>query len=313
MKVLVTGGTGFVGSEVVRRLRDAGHAARLLVRDPVSPRVRELVPHFTTELLTGDVLDAPSLGQALAGCDAVIHLVGIIGEVGRSTFENIHTRGTENVVGAAKLAGVRRLVHMSALGTRPGARSRYHQSKWAAEEVVRQSGLDWTIFRPSLIYGPGDQFVNLFARMARFSPVLPVMGSGRTKFQPITVGDVAACFVKALTEPRAIGQTYELCGLETFTLLELLREILVVTGSHRWIVRLPLGVARLQAALLEFVFPRLLGQAPPLNRDQLIMLEEDNVGDPRPAMELFGFRPVPFAEGIAKYLKFERLPRARPS
>jgi uncharacterized protein YbjT (DUF2867 family) len=197
---------------------------------------------------------------------------------------------------------------MSALGTRAGARSRYHQSKWAAEETVRRSGLDWTIFRPSLIYGPGDQFVNLFAELARFSPVLPVMGSGQTKFQPIAAENVATCFVKALAEPRAIGQTLELCGLETFTLPEILREILAVTGSQRWIVRVPLGVARLLAALLAFVFPKLLGRAPPLNRDQLIMLQEDNVGDPRPAMELFGLRPAPFAEGIAKYLKFERLP-----
>ena len=196
MKVLVTGATGFVGREIVRQLHAAGHTIRILARSPHSPRVQEAVSRCGAEVHPGDVLDAASLDGALNGMDAVIHLVGIISEVGESTFENVHTRGTGNMVAAARQAGVRRFVHMSALGTRPNAVSRYHQTKWAAEELVRHSGLDFTIFRPSLIYGPEDQFVNLFARMIRLSPVVPLMGSPRARFQPVPVETVAAAFVR---------------------------------------------------------------------------------------------------------------------
>jgi NADH dehydrogenase len=233
--------------------------------------------------------------------DAVIHLVGIISEVGQSTFENVHINGTRNLVAATRNAGVRRLVHMSALGTRPGAASRYHQTKWTAEEMVREGGLEFTIFRPSLIYGPHDHFVNLFANIIRCSPVVPVMGRRDARFQPVAVEVVAAAFVKALTEPKAVGVTYDLAGPETFTLAALIEAILTVMGRRRLQVRVPEGLARAQAALLEFIFPRVLGQAPPLNRDQLIMLDENNVGNAGPAVELFGLRQVPFREGIARY------------
>jgi NADH dehydrogenase len=241
---------------------------------------------------------------------AVIHLVGIISEIDRNTFENVHTLGTKNMVAAAQEAGVKRFAQMSALGTRSHAVSRYHQSKWAGEEIVRESGLDWTIFRPSIIYGPKDHFVNLFARLARFSPVLPMIGRGQGKLQPVPVGDVAAAFVKCLTEPRSVGRTFDLCGRDVLTFTEVLDEILTVIGRKRWKAHLPPGLARCQAAVLEFIFPKLLGKAPPLNRDQLLMLSEDNVGNPQPANELFGLRPVPFREGIANYLLKDK-PRSR--
>jgi len=192
---------------------------------------------------------------------------------------------------------------MSALGTKPNARARYHQSKWAAEEIVRGSDLDFTIFRPSIIYGPDDMFVNMFAKMARLSPVLPVMGDGQSKFQPVPVGDVATCFVGALTEPKSIGQTYDLCGLDRLTFDQVLDAIFAVMKIKRWKLHLPPVIARIQATLFEFLFAKLLRKPPPLNRDQLIMLQEDNVGDPRAANELFGLKPIPFREGIAAYLR----------
>jgi len=257
------------------------------------------------ETRRGNILDASTLQDALVGVEAVIHLVGIISELGENTFDNVHRRGTDNIVRAAQEAGVRRLVHMSALGTRPDAVARYHQSKWAAEEIVRQSGLDYTVFRPSIIYGPGDGFVNLFARMSRYSPVLPVMGGGQSGFQPIAVEDVATCFVKALNEPRSVGQTYDLCGTEVFTLNEIMDLIMKVTGRRRLKMHFPWWLARGQATFLELVFPLLLRRAPPLNRDQLLMLQEDNVGNPKPAMELFGIGPSSFQERIARYLRSE--------
>jgi NADH dehydrogenase len=303
-KVFVTGATGFVGREVLRQLHAAGYAARILARDPSLPRVREIENRLSIEVRSGDVThsDLGLLAEAMTGTDAVIHLVGIISEAGRSTFETIHTRGTKQVVAAAQRAGVRRFLHMSALGTRPDAASRYHQTKWAAEEAVRQSGLNYTIFRPSLIYGPEDQFVNLFASIARFSPVLPVMGEGAARFQPIAVECVAQAFVRALEEPQASGQTYDLCGPDTLSLPELLAQVAAALGKTRWILRVPLPLARLQAVSCELIFGRLLRQPPPLNRDQLIMLQEDNVGNGAPAARLFGLEDVMFGEGIRRWL-----------
>ena len=302
MKVLVTGATGFVGREVVRQLHEAEQSIRILARNRALPRVQETVSRYGAETHPGDVLDAASLDGALRGMDAVIHLVGIISEVGASTFENVHTHGTGNIVAAARQAGVRRFVHMSALGTRPNAASRYHQTKWAAEELVRHSGLEFTVFRPSLIYGPEDQFINLFARMIRLSPIVPLMGSPHVRFQPVPVEAVAAAFVKSLGESKSVGQTYDLCGPEALTLSELVDRVLDVLQRRRLKLQVPPGLARCQAAFLEFVFRRLLRRASPLNRDQLIMLQEDNVGNPQPANELFGLKPVPLREGIARYL-----------
>jgi uncharacterized protein YbjT (DUF2867 family) len=303
MNVLVTGGTGFVGRELVRQLRNAGHRLHLLVREAESSRARDLAAQLGVKLVSGNVRDVDVLAKACAGMDAVVHLVGIISEVGDQTFDNIHVRGTRNLVFAAQDAGVRRFLHMSALGTRPNARSRYHQSKWAGEEFVRQSGLAWTVFRPSIIYGPGDGFVNLFARMARYLPAVPVIGGGQARYQPVSVKSVGTAVVKSLVDPQAVGEVYELCGPETLTLDEMVDQILEVMNRRRMKVHVPLGLARWQASLLESVFPRLLRRPSPFTRDQILMLGEDNVGDGRKAKEQFGLKLDSFKEGIAAYLK----------
>jgi uncharacterized protein YbjT (DUF2867 family) len=299
MKVFVTGATGFVGDEIVRQLPQAGHSVRMLVREK---RAEETGERTGAEIHIGNILDAESLRGALNGIDAVIHLVGIISEVGESTFENVHVRGTKNVVAAAREQGVKRFVHMSALGTRPNAVSRYHQTKWEAEEIVRGSGLEFTIFRPSLIFGPRDMFVNLFAKIIRRSPIVPILGRRNAKFQPVAIESVAGAFVKSFTEPRAIGQTFDLAGPEIFTMSEIMDQILAVMRCKRLKMHVPLAVARIQAGFLQFVFPKILRKAPPLNRDQLIMLQEDNVGNAQPANELFGLRAVSLRDGIATYL-----------
>ncbi len=296
MKVLVTGGSGFVGREIVRQLLAAGHSPRVLARGVKAPTE-------AVETVRGSVLEPASLAGALTGCDAVIHLVGIISEVGAQTYERVHFEGTRNLLTAARAAGVRRFIHMSALGTRPAAASRYHRSKWAAEEAVRASDRAWTILRPSLIYGPGDGFVNLFARLSRWSPALPVIGAGTSLVQPVAVAEVARCFVGALSQPESVGQTLDVCGPDRLKFTEVLTEILRATGRRRRQVHLPLPLARLQARLLEFIYPTLLRQAPPLNRDQILMLGEDNVGDPGPAARLFGFTPAPFRESLRAFLK----------
>ncbi len=302
MRVLLTGGTGFVGQAIGDQLRRQGHALTVLARNPHANRARQALQRWQARTLVGDVTqDGPWIGQ-LKGVEAAIHTVGIISECRTSTFERIHVQGTQRLVSALRQNNIGKLVHISALGTRPNAISRYHRTKWQAEECVRQSGLEFTILRPSLIYGAQDQFINLFARMSRFSPILPVIGSGQGKLQPISVESVALCAVAALTEPKANGQTIDLCGPKAMTFLVLLREMLAVLNRKRWLLRLPLPIARPMASFMEWFFPAWLQQPPPLNRDQIIMLQEDNASDPTPAQTLFGFQEAPFEAGIRKFL-----------
>jgi NADH dehydrogenase len=235
----------------------------------------------------------------MAGCQAVVHLVGIIRErpTAGTTFEMVHTQGTINVLEAAMAAGVRRLLHMSALGSRPGARARYHQTKWAAEETVRASGLAWTIFRPSIIYGRGDEFVTMLARMVERSPVVPVIGSGRQRLQPVPVEHVAEGFARALALPATEKHVYEVGGPDQLTMVELLDAIGSALGHRR--VRkahVPLGFMRPVARILH----RLPGF--PVTPDQLRMLEEDNVCDPAPFYGAFRLEPMPLATGLRRML-----------
>jgi NADH dehydrogenase len=305
MRILLTGGTGFVGKAVLRRLHAEGHVVRLLVRSPDSESARKALASYGdgVESCSGDVLQHDTLAAACAGMDAVVHLVGIIAEHGSQTFENVHARGTRHLVDAARSEAVRKFVHMSALGTRPGAASRYHQTKWAAEQTVRRGAMAWTIFRPSIIYGPGDGFVGMFERISRYSPVVPLAGNGRSRQQPVRVEDVATCFAGALSEMWAVGQTYDLCGPTPLTLREIVETILRVTGRRRLLLPLPLGLMRVQAALLEGIYPVLFRRPPPLSRDQLVMLQEDNVGQPETAIEHFRLIPQSFEDGLAAYLK----------
>lgn len=291
MKVLVTGGTGFVGAGVSRALAGMGVPHRILSR-------RGGKAATGVEQVAGSVADPVTLGRALDGCDRILHLVGIISEGPGQTFESAHVDGTRNVLRAAREAGMRRFVHMSALGTRPGARSRYHRTKWEAEELVRTSGLAWTIFRPSVIYGPGDGFVNLFARIGRWSPLVPVIGSGRNLLQPVDLGNLSKALARSVVEEGPDGEVFELCGPEAIPLSGILEQIDEAMGRRRLRLKIPRPAAWLQARFLEWVFPAVFRKAPPLNRDQILMLDEDNVGDPEPACRRFGLELPGFRDGL---------------
>ncbi|OGR29601.1 MAG: hypothetical protein A2005_11555, partial [Desulfuromonadales bacterium GWC2_61_20] len=289
--------SGFVGSEVLRQLVAAGHTPRCLLR-PGSEN--KLAVRDGVEIHHGDATVAASLAGALSGCDAVIHLIGIIREFpGKGiTFRQLHVAATENIVDAAGAQGIRRFLHMSANGTRAGAPSPYHSSKWAAEERVREGDLDWTVFRPSVIFGPGDGFVTMLADMIRRFPAVPVIGDGQYTFSPIAVSDVAAGFVAALTTPAAVGQTYHCGGPETLTYDAILDIIGSALGKKSVTkIHYPLFMMKPVVAMLERI------PAFPLTTSQLTMLLEGNSCDPTPFATAFGRTPEPFATGVRRYLK----------
>jgi NADH dehydrogenase len=294
--IIITGATGFVGEEVVKQLRAAGHSVRVVVRDP--RRASWLADRYGAELFHGNVLYAPSIEGAMRGAKCVIHLVGIIREWKENTFERVHVQATKHVVDEAKKSGVKRFLHMSALGTRESARSRYQQTKWAGEDCVRKSGLAWTIFRPSFIYGPKDKAINTLAKLVQRLPFVPVLGSGNTKIQPISVANVARAFVGAIRNDESISHVYDLCGPEAFTWNELYDKLQRILGTRKPKWHLPLPIARVQAALFEKILPN-----PPFTCDQLLMVQEDNTGDPKSAERDFLLEQESFDDGVARYLK----------
>ena len=295
MRIFLAGGTGFVGGHVRQALLDKGHSIRVLVHKKkigggAVPGVEEV---------EGDVTVPPSLYELVKGCDAAINLVGIIREFPSRgiTFQRLHIEATQNMISAARSAGISRYLHMSALGTRGDSSAEYFTSKFHAEEEVRRSELSYTIFRPSIIFGPKDDFINKLAGLMRTLPAMPVIGNGEYQMQPISAGDVARCFVESLEKPETIGQTYELCGPDRMSYNELLDTIGRVMGKkHVLKVKNPLALMRLIVPFLE-VFSSF-----PITSDQITMLVQGNVCDGN-WRKTFTFEPRKFEEGIRSYLR----------
>lgn len=292
--ILVTGGTGFVGGHLIRRLRQNGLPVRAVVRNPDKEAALRALG---AETVPGDVRDRSSLEAAARGCETVIHLVGIIQEAPGQTFEGMHVGGTRNMLEAARKNGIRRFIHMSALGTRPEARSSYHKTKWAAEELVRAAGMAWAILRPSLIYGPGDKFTLQMSGMLKLSPVVPVIGSGTSKVQPIYIDDVVTCLARLASDETLRGRVYEIGGPEQLTYTELLEAIARALGLRRPTVHLPLAFMKPVARVLETVLPN-----PPVTTDQILMLQEDNLCSLKDLREVFGVDPLPLRNGLSRFL-----------
>lgn len=292
-RVLITGGTGFVGGNIREAL--AGRPLRLLVRNL---RAAGNLVSQDIELAQGDVTKADTLRGAMDGCEAVIHLVAIIEESGGATFDDVIRGGTENAVAEAKRAGVRRFVHMSAMGAQDNEAFPYMQAKWRAEQAVKAAGIPWTIFRPSVMFGPGDGFINVLAQLVKnpLIPIIPVVGEGTSKFQPVSVKDVAAAFRKALDEPKTAGQIYELGGPEIFTYEQLLD---VIAGKlekgRKPKVHLPLGIMR-AVVKLSSPLPRAL--RPPVTKEQLRMLALDNASGSSATPKLIGGPPRSLRDNI---------------
>lgn len=293
MRVLVTGGTGFVGSHIVPQLLHLGHQVRALSRgQAATPQSAAL------ENVYGDVVSGDGLDEAARGCDAVIHLVGIIIETKHAKFDDVHTRGTRNVVTAAQRAGVRRFVQMSALGARQDGVSRYQTSKFAGEEAVRHSGIPFTILRPSIIFGPRDGFVTQMVDVMKRAPLVrPVPGTGQYPFRPVWIGDVVDCFVQSLTNEKAVSKTIDVVGPEELALEAVLAEIARCVGVRKPAVRVPYPILYMNAMVLGAVLPR-----PPVTTDQLRMLREGSTASPQPMLQTFNLQPVGFSDGLRKYL-----------
>jgi uncharacterized protein YbjT (DUF2867 family) len=284
MKVFVTGSTGFVGNHVLHTLLDRGHQVRALVRPGSEYKLKQ---PDKVEVIAGEVTESADLIQGMKGCDAAIHLVGIIRAFPSQdiTFERLHTEATANVVAAAKEAEVPRLLHMSALGAREDGSTPYLRTKFAAEEHVRQSGLNYTIFRPSLIFGRGGEAIKMFGDMVK-KYVVPIIGDGQYRFQPVSVTTVAQGFEKALEPETAKDQTLDVGGPENVTFDEIMDTLARVMGKSIVKIHMPVLPLRLATSALQ--------HAPgyPLTIDQITMLLEGSTCDEKPFYELLGLEPI---------------------
>ena len=301
--VLVTGASGFVGSHAVPALLAAGHRVNALVRTPTAGEAvlgrLTASERAAVETRSGDVTRPETLAPAMSEVDAVLHLVAIPRDYrGGADLRLVNTEGTRAVIDAMLQAGVTRLVHMGALGIEDDPRLHYASSKAKAEALVRGSGLDATILKPSLQFGPGDGFFNVIADLVRLSPgIVPTPGRGDSRFQPIHSGDVARVAVASLADPSTIGQTFELGGPRYWTYREITAEVLRALGKRRAIVPMPVPLIRLVAGASELVrFPF------PVATDQLRQLKFDNIGPLDLIPSRFGFEPRPM-EGALGYLK----------
>jgi len=297
MKVFLTGSTGFVGKGILKALLAAGHEVRCLVRKGSQSKLADYKAQV--EVVEGDVTQPETLTGKLEGCEAVIHLVGIIKEIPLRgvTFEKVHYEASKNVIDEAYRAKVRQFLHMSALGSREGAVSKYHQTKYRAEQYLIQSGLTYTIFRPSIIFGPEDRSINLFAKVIKLSPIFPVIGNGRNLMQPVALENIAQGFVKALGKAKAENKIYEVGGPDKLSNDQILDIIAQVLGRRLIKLHQPLSLLKPLVGLME-VFPFF-----PLSSDQLLMLQEDNVCEAKSFFEELEIEPIPFKEGIARYMK----------
>jgi NADH dehydrogenase len=271
-QIAVLGGPGFIGRYVVKHLAERGEVLTVGSRHAADAKFLKLKGDVgQVGLVNIGIDDEARLPAFLAGKDALINCVGILAERGAQKFDRIHHQAPARLARLAREAGIERLIHISAIGADPRSPSAYARSKAAGEQAVRDAFPTATILRPSIVFGPEDDFFNRFAAMAMVSPVLPLIGGGETRFQPVYVGDVAEAAVRALDNPAAAGRTYELGGPKIYTFRALLELMLAEMRRKRWFIDLPFTVATAQAYAMSLL-PK-----PPLTPDQVEMLRRDNV------------------------------------
>ncbi len=295
--VTVFGGSGFLGRHTVRALARAGWRIKVATRHPnMSFFLRPLGSVGQIDFVKADVADPEQVAAAVAGADAVINLTGILFQKGQ-TFGEVQAEGADNIARAAAAAGVSRLVHVSAIGADAESESSYAVTKAQGEAAMREAFPAAVILRPSIIFGPDDSFFNRFADLARYLPVLPLIGGGKTLFQPVFVGDVAAAIVKTLSDDAAQGRTYELGGPTVYSFKQLMQIILEETGRKRFLAPVPFFIASIQAFFLQLM------PNPMLTMDQVKLLKHDNVVAPTAAgLGDLGIVPTSVEAVVPSYL-----------
>lgn len=300
--ILVTGGSGYVGSHLVRRLAETGQPVRVMVRSRARAEAEGRLEGLPVQWVEADVTRPATLAPALEDASAVIHTVAIAIEKGGQTYEEVNYQGTVNLVEACKSAGINRFVNLSQLGADPNLPYRFLASKGKAQEHVAASGLDWTAFRPSVIWGPEDEFANTFARLVPLSPLIYPIVDKNARFQPVWVEDLTTAIVKSLSAPETSGQVYELGGPEVLTLEEIERRTLQAVGAKRLLIPFPRPLLNLVVTLMEKLLPN-----PPVTRSLLELLAVDNVPQQN-EIHHFVAEPRPFTpENVAPYMRQFRL------
>ncbi|MBN1680106.1 MAG: complex I NDUFA9 subunit family protein [Anaerolineae bacterium] len=297
--ILVTGASGYVGNNLVRRLAAAGKPVRALVRNPDKAAARLAGVRDQVDIVTGDVTRPETLPPVMADVSAVIHLVAIAIESSGRTYEQVNTQGTINMVDAAKAAGVRRFVNMSQNGADSRLPYRFLASKGAAQDYVAASGLDWTALQPSVIWGPQDEFANVQARLIKLTPLIfPVVGDGQALFQPVYVGDVVEAAARCLDMDSMIGGAYALGGPEVLTYEAIVKRVLLALGARRLTVKVPVPLLRPVIWLMGRVLPN-----PPVSSGLLDLLNVDNTVEHNALADVFGITPRPFTPDNLDYMR----------
>jgi uncharacterized protein YbjT (DUF2867 family) len=303
--VTVFGGSGFVGAQAVRQLAKAGWRVRVAVRNPAKAYAMRLAGDVgQIDIVQANIRNEPSLRRALKGATAAVNLVGVARETGRQGFQAIHVMGAQKVAEAARAEGVPRLVQMSALGADAGSESKYARTRAEGEAAARAVFPDAVVLRPSVVFGEGDSFFTRFAAMAQISPVLPLIGGGHTRMQPVFVGDVAKALALVAGSPEAAGKTYELGGPGVFTFRQLMALILAEIGKRRLLAPVPWPVAGLLGAAGDIAGMVI---APPITADQVKLLRADNVASGAfPGLAELGITATTLESVLPSYLYIYR-------
>lgn len=294
MNVAVLGGTGFVGHHLVKKLLETNHHLTLLVHRHLNKEIS----YDNINVIYGDIETIDSLDKAFENIDVVYHLVGIIAETKDKKFDKTVAEGTKNVVKACIEKGVKKIIYLSALGTSKSAKTKYHQTKYQAEQAIETSGLNFIIYRPSIVYGPGDSFISQLSKIIKWFPFTPVIGSGKYLFQPIFIDDLIQAMVLGLEIPEATGQIIDIAGPEKLEYLKILNIIKKVLRKKRLNFYIPITVMKKIAFCLEKIM-----KPSPITREQLLMMEMGNTGDISTMEKLFSIKPIDLENGLKKYLR----------
>ena len=296
--ILITGATGYIGRHLVSRLVAQGERPRCLVRD--TQRAASLLPAEKVELVRGDTAQAASLESAVRDIDTIVHAAFITADRKESpgnSYEGTNVRGTANVLKAAKSAGVKRVIEMSGLGTRADKPGSYMQGRYLAEEMLKESGLDWTIIQPSVLFGKDAPFTKGLAELIRSAPVVPLIGGGKTLFQPIYVEDVVTVVIKVLEDPaRTTGKTYTIGGPAYYTFSQLVDELLRAMHTQRIKAPAPTALVGVGAAMMEAILPK-----PPLTKAAMTLFSFNNTTDLNSVERDFGFKPMSFTAYLQEH------------